>query len=223
MKPRRPRDAATLILVHSGKKGPEILMGRRPDTARFMPGMFVFPGGGVDSSDRIARPATPLDPVLERRRGIGRTSSMARALAMAAIRETVEETGLMLVRSGDVGTPVGDAYLRMKQAGVAPALGSLRYLGRAITPVSRPIRFHARFFVASAEGLQGQMKPNEELEEVDWVPLAQRNKVPLPIVTLFMLERFAEVEGNPERLRPDRPTPLYAWRSERERVIVDHV
>lgn len=220
MKPVRARDAATLILVRGGPAGPEVLLGRRPRTARFMPGLFVFPGGGLEPGDRRARPATPLDPALARRREIGATPARARALAMAAVRETAEETGLLLAGPGEVGAGAG-GYAAMRAAGLAPALDALRYLGRAITPAARPIRFHARFFVADARRAAGRIRPSGELEEIAWVPLADRARVRLPIVTLFMLDRLAAEGGTPDRLHADRPTPLYTWRAERERVTLD--
>ena len=63
-------------------------------------------------------------------------------------------TGLLLAAPGDPAVPHG-AWAAFKAKGVAPAHDRLRFLGRAITPASAPVRFHARFFVADGEALQG--------------------------------------------------------------------
>ena len=145
--PVRPRDAATLIVVRHGRRGLVCLMGRRREDARFLPGCFVFPGGAVEGADRAARPASRLDLAHLGAMGVGGDAAAATALATAAVRETWEETGVMIVASGDVGAAPGATFDEMRRRGVAPALGRLVYLGRAITPARHPIRFHARFFL----------------------------------------------------------------------------
>ncbi|MBL4720351.1 MAG: NUDIX hydrolase, partial [Alphaproteobacteria bacterium] len=57
---RRPRDAATLLIVRNSRKGPEVLLGERSADHVFFPNHYVFPGGGVDRADGFARAATPL-------------------------------------------------------------------------------------------------------------------------------------------------------------------
>ena len=143
----RPRDAATLIVVRRGRRGLACLMGRRREDARFLPGCFVFPGGAVESADRTARPASRLDLVHLGAMGVGGNAAAATALATAAVRETWEETGVMIAAPGDVGSAPGATFDEMRRRGVAPALDRLVYLGRAITPTRHPIRFHARFFL----------------------------------------------------------------------------
>ena len=145
--PARPRDAATLIVVRHGRRGLVCLMGRRREDARFLPGCFVFPGGAVEGADRAARPASRLDLAHLGAMGVGGDAAAATALATAAVRETWEETGVMIAASGDVGAAPGATFDEMRRRGVAPALGRLVYLGRAITPARHPIRFHARFFL----------------------------------------------------------------------------
>ena len=122
-------------------------MGRRREDARFLPGCFVFPGGAVESADRTARPASRLDLVHLGAMGVGGNAAAATALATAAVRETWEETGVMIAAPGDVGSAPGATFDEMRRRGVAPALDRLVYLGRAITPTRHPIRFHARFFL----------------------------------------------------------------------------
>ena len=88
----RPRDAATLIIVRSDGGQPRILMGQRAAGHKFMPNKFVFPGGKVDVGDHRLRPPHDLHPAVMARLTRGCSETRARALAMAAIRETYEET-----------------------------------------------------------------------------------------------------------------------------------
>src|SRR5712691_5911065 len=93
----RPKDAATLILVDRSGRVPKVLLGKRHARHKFMPGKFVFPGGRVDPADKRMPVARALDPnaqahLMKRLRRPN--AAKARALALAAIRETFEETGL---------------------------------------------------------------------------------------------------------------------------------
>src|SRR5262245_4066137 len=103
----RPKDAATLILVDRSGAVPKVLVGRRHDKVVFMPGKFVFPGGRVDSSDHRVPVAASIPAELEENLLKGSpkiTASRAKSLAVAAIREACEETGLCLGReAADVG------------------------------------------------------------------------------------------------------------------------
>ena len=96
-RPVRPRDAAALILLDGiGRKNPKILLGKRHPALKFMPDKYVFPGGRLEPGDRRMNIAGPLDARVEARLLKGRAGSdpsFARALALAAIRETFEETG----------------------------------------------------------------------------------------------------------------------------------
>src|SRR4051812_18653338 len=102
----RPKDAATLILIDRSGSKPKVLVGRRHDKVVFMPGKFVFPGGRVDKSDNRIPVAAPISQALQTNlmKGSPRTApSRARALAVAAIREAYEETGLCLGRKMEGG------------------------------------------------------------------------------------------------------------------------
>src|SRR5438309_1610707 len=63
----RPKDAATLILIDRSSRVPKVLLGKRHVRHRFMPGKYVFPGGGVDPADRRMMVARPLDREAEAR------------------------------------------------------------------------------------------------------------------------------------------------------------
>ncbi len=210
----RPKDAATLILIDRSDRVPKVLLGKRHERHKFMPGKFVFPGGGVDPSDKRMAVATPLEPHTEARllRRFHHGSPVrARALALAAIRETFEETGLLLgVRSEGSNVPDGPwaAFAREK---ILPDLRSLHFIGRAITPPGRPRRFDARFFTmdasAIAHRIDGVTGPDAELVELIWMPLGQARELDMPAVTSVMLEELeVRVAAG---LRHDLPVPFY--------------
>src|SRR5687768_6050562 len=92
----KPRDAGSIIIWRQGAEGAEVLMGRRSRKAVFVPDFFVFPGGRLDPADSAVRAATPLDAEAVTRMGVRGNVALAEALALAAVRETFEETGLLL-------------------------------------------------------------------------------------------------------------------------------
>jgi 8-oxo-dGTP pyrophosphatase MutT (NUDIX family) len=146
----RPKDAATLILVDRSGPAPKVLLGKRHARHRFMPGKYVFPGGGVDPTDKHMSAATPLHPHAEMRlmqRFHKGSPARARALALAAVRETFEETGLLLgTRAEAANAPEGpwSAFAQHKCCPIcaistSSAARSRRRDGRAgSTPASSP-------------------------------------------------------------------------------------
>ncbi len=177
----RPRDAATLILVRRDAAAPRILMGRRSGGHDFMPDKWVFPGGRIDRSDYVAPYSGELRPDVAanlaatarlRRQDGGR---LARALARTAIRETFEETGLVIGR--------------VNEGRLTADLSGLDYIARAITPPARHKRFDARFLLADAEHL-ASLEPTDsrELGEVAWFTLEDCRGLDLPTVTRAVLD-----------------------------------
>ncbi|MEA2935557.1 MAG: hypothetical protein QOD74_2203 [Variibacter sp.] len=211
----RPRDAATLIVLDQAGPEPTVLMGRRHAGQKFMPGKFVFPGGRVESYDGRMQVAGSLPSVDEERllKRIQRPSAAkARAFALAAIRETCEETGVVLGRRTEAEPQIpSEDWRHFAQARVVPDLGSVRFIARAITPPRRPRRFDARFFVADAttivHRLEGVVGPDSEFVEVAWVPLSQARSFDLPTITQIVLEELQRRIA--EGLDRDRPVPFY--------------
>ena len=214
--PVRPRDAATLVVVRPGDRDPLCLMGRRHAASEFMPGYYVFPGGAVEGADRAAKHASPLDATHLGAMGVGGDATDAAALAVAAVRETYEETGVMIAASGDVGDAPGRTFDEMRRRGVAPALGRLVYLGRAITPTYSPIRFHARFFLARLRPGHVGLGGDGELHDLTWVPLSDVASLPTIDITRFM----AEFAGAIIRRAPivPRGRPVFTTRGE-QRIV----
>jgi len=164
------RPAATVILWRQARTGAEILMGQRGAGAAFMPSKYVFPGGAVDDaeaqasltlSDRCATRLAQLCPA---------AAPGPAALAAAALRELREETGL--------------AY-------PADAAGELRFVFRAITPPGRTRRFDARFFLADAAHISGDLDDfsdaEDELSHLHWIGLAEARALDLPFITEVVL------------------------------------
>jgi 8-oxo-dGTP pyrophosphatase MutT (NUDIX family) len=211
----RPKDAATLILLDRSGPVPKVLLGKRHHGHKFMPGKFVFPGGGLEPADRRMAVARPLDTRAEASlmRRVQRPSpSHARALALAAIRETGEETGLLLGARGneDIAAATGH-WTMFARARVLPDLGAIHFIGRAITPPRRPRRFDARFFTmdasAIAHRIDGIVGPDAELVELVWMPLAQARALDMATVTGVMLQELdARIAAG---LAHDLPVPFY--------------
>ena len=84
-KPVRPRDAASLVICRQRKGVTEVLMGRRASRHRFMPNIFVFPGGRVDTADRQAKIAADLAKPVARKLQNKWSPQMARALASIGV------------------------------------------------------------------------------------------------------------------------------------------
>ena len=192
------------------------LMGRRHVDSEFMPGYFVFPGGAVDRADRRAGAASALDLDQLGAMGVGGNAAAAAALGVAAVRETYEETGIMIAAPGDVGGVRGATFDEMRRRGVAPALGRLVYLGRAITPTFSPIRYHARFFLTRLRPGPVDLGGDGELGDLAWVPLAEVASLPTIGVTRFMAEFAAEIIRRAPILPPGRP--VYSSRG-RRRIV----
>src|SRR5256885_173960 len=167
----RPRDAATMFTTDRAASSPQVLLGRRHHGHKFMPGKFVFPGGRVEPLDRRMASATQIAPQVEARlmQNVRRPSrDKGRGLVLAAIRETFEETGILLgTKTRDApGSPGGpwDAFVA---AGVVPDLAPVHFIARAITPPGPPKRFDTRFFAVDASEiavrLDGVVGPDTEL------------------------------------------------------------
>ena len=210
----RPKDAATLILVDRSQKTPKVLLGKRHHKHVFMPGKFVFPGGRTEPNDRLMPIAKPLHKDVENRlmREVVRPSAVkARALALAAIRETFEETGLLLGAKHEIARAAPEGpWAEFAKAGFYPDLSVLHFVARAITPPGRPRRFDARFFMADASEIAvelDQSNASGELLKPVWLTLAEARAADVLPITRCVLD---EVEGrlNGER-DPSGPVPFF--------------
>jgi len=201
-KPQRPRDSATLIVVRRDGRDPRILLGRRHAAHAFMPGKYVFPGGRLDPHDSRMVPVDDLAPeTIERltRRMRGRPSSArARGLALAAVRETFEETGFILGEAHDGGArSAGGGWDSFLGSGYAPCLSALHFFARAITPPGRTRRFDSRFFVVDAENFANLDRPiapgTDELLTPHWFSFDEASSLDLPQITADILGRLRAI------------------------------
>jgi len=211
----KPRDSATLILVDRSESVPKVLLGRRHERHKFLPGKFVFPGGRVETADRLMPTAAPLqapDAARLMRRVRRPSLAKAAAFALAAVRETYEETGLMLGRPGHhaMSAPAG-AWQAFAKAGVLPDLSAMHFIARAITPPRRPRRFDSRFFAADisavAHRAEGFFGPEAELVELVWLPITEARRLDVPVITAVALEELQDRIAT--GMSHDHPVPFY--------------
>jgi 8-oxo-dGTP pyrophosphatase MutT (NUDIX family) len=217
----RPRDAATLIILRRDGAKTRVLMGKRHSDHAFMPGKYVFPGGRVDAADCRLRPAADLDPAVANKlmvRMRGRASAArARGLAMAAVRETFEEVGLIVGTASRNRPRTRSAPWRaFLDTGYAPDLSGLRYFARAITPPGRTRRFDTRFFVLDADHVVNSAAPakvTEELLDPCWVLLEETSELELPNITKDILARLKTALDDRDGLHPGAPLPFQYLRA----------
>ena len=206
---RRPKLAASLILTRKRANGTtELLLGRRSGGHVFMPQKYVFPGGRVDRGDGYAplagEPRAPVRDVLTK----VLSEHRARAAAAAALRETAEETGLLVARPGDIANSK-PAWSPFAAAGVQPDAEPLDIVARAITPPGRPRRFDAWFFRAEAQAVHGStdLTGSGELEDLRWVSIDEAHSLDIPIITRFVLSELEpRLKGETRPVRCARVT-----------------
>jgi 8-oxo-dGTP pyrophosphatase MutT (NUDIX family) len=213
---RRPVDAATLILLDRTATIPKVLVGKRHDKVVFMPGKFVFPGGRVDKTDNRVPVAAPISKALEENLLKGSpkiAASRTKSLAIAAIREACEETGLCLGSKSNGAAPALDGpWKPFTEAGLLPDPSGLFLIARAITPPGRVRRFDTRFFTADASTIahrvEGVIHADAELVELVWVEISSQ-----PLADLHPMTR--NVLGELEKrlatgpLSHDAPVPFF--------------
>ncbi len=225
----KPIHAATALIVRRTPSGPTVLMGHRSAAHKFMPNTFVFPGGRVDPEDHLAPAADALAPETVQRLTRRRRASvrLARALALAAIRETFEETGLI------IGQPHADAldldavtpdWRPFVETGFAPTPGALDYIFRAVTPPDNFRRFDARFFLVDADATHGVIGGTGELVDLQWIPIRDAMQLPrTPSPTRGALATALELVTTGARLpqAADAPIPALITRYRREAIEYD--
>ncbi len=214
-----PRDSATLIVVRHDDHMPRVLLGRRHGGHAFMPNMFVFPGGRLDPADTRTKVAGDLHPLvreklLQRMRGRS-SAARARGLAIAAIRETYEETGLFLGHVPDSARLANEDWETII-ATTSLDLSMLRLFARAITPPGRTRRFDSRFFVASSRHFGNLDNPRHpgsgELLTPHWFSFAEALELELPMITRDILKRLQPLMEAHSELPADQPVSFQYFR-----------
>lgn len=205
----RPKNAATVMIIRRDGPKPRVLMGKRHGGHSFMPDRWVFPGGRIDRADYRAPFATDLRPDVAATFDTHLKPGRGRALALAAVRETWEEAGLLLARPG-AGRPGAGPWRTFIEQGALADLDALDVVARAITPPMVGKRFDTWFLLADAERLISLDRQPDcgELEEIAWVDFDEAIGLPLPSVTRMMIkEAVARAED------PSRPKPFFRFRA----------
>jgi 8-oxo-dGTP pyrophosphatase MutT (NUDIX family) len=214
----RPKDSASLIILDRSGSEPKVLLGRRHEGHAFMPGKFVFPGGRVEAADARMPSASELNSEALAKLRKGANVRKARALALAAIRETFEETGLMLGLKGASAPIAPDGlWSDFAQAGIYPDLGPLHFVARAITPPGLSRRFDTRFFAVDAQAIahrvDGIVGPQAELVELLWIPIGETATLGLHAITATILDELQARSA--AGMGHDLPVPLYRMKNRR--------
>ncbi|MET0271951.1 MAG: NUDIX hydrolase [Phenylobacterium sp.] len=199
----RPKNAATVMIIRRDGPKPAVLMGKRHGRHSFMPDRWVFPGGRIDRADYRAPFATDLKPEVAALFDTHLSPRKGRALALAAVRETWEETGLLLAKAVPE-RPGAGPWREFLAQGASPDLEALDILGRAITPPVVGKRFDTWFLMADAERLTSLERQPDcgELEEIAWVEFGEAAALPLPSITRIMMREAAERMKDPHRGKP---------------------
>lgn len=218
--PKRPRDAATLILLDRQGGDFRVLLGRRSRKHAFMPGRFVFPGGRTDPADSRVPVSRGLHPEEEAKmigKGSRATSARARAIALSAIRETYEEAGLLIGRKAEFSARQ-EGWQAFCEHGVEPGLDTLRFVARAITPPGRVRRFDTRFLAAWRDDVAVTLPeggPTQELEELCWLPIDEAREAEVPTITRTILGDLKDRLARDPDLTPGGEVPFYYLRHNR--------
>jgi 8-oxo-dGTP pyrophosphatase MutT (NUDIX family) len=186
--PAEPRHAATVVLLRDGDAGIEAYLLRRQQTMAFAAGMYVFPGGSVDPRDASLSDAAWVGPAPEQWTSLlTADDDLAKALVCAAVRETFEESGVLLAGSaaGDiVADTTGDDWEAdrlalldrslsfaglLERRGLVLRADLLRGWAHWITPEVEPRRYDTRFFVAALPAGQRTRDVGGEADRVTWV------------------------------------------------------
>lgn len=206
----KPKDAATLIILRRDKDALRVLMGQRPAQMAFQPNKFVFPGGRLDPCDLRITAGGALHPEVAAQVEQGITPARARGLALAAIRETFEETGVLIgEKASAVPRTRAPAWRRYFAHGIVPRLERFALVARAITPPGRPRRFDARFFMVDASAIFQEVDATHENELLKpaWLTLAEARALDLMSITRRVLEEAEAraVDGGA------RPVPFFRF------------
>ena len=233
------RPAATVLLLRNGPQGLEVLMTRRAMTASFAPGAYVFPGGGIDPADAQAH-------ALAARRATQSDTQLTQAIA--AIRESFEELGILLARHAD-GRMADDSDIaalnrhasavdfaqQCQQRGLTLAADQVYLLAHWVTDRDLPRRFDVPFLVAHMPDSQTPVADDKEQFEPVWVRPADALSrhaagdffIIFPTIrTLERLQNFADAQSVLAACANEQPwftsCPRAGWIAGKESRHMEH-
>ena len=220
-----PRDAASVVLLRDGSNGLEVFLLKRHSASRVLGGAYVFPGGKLDPEDSAIHPhhfnLSPLE--LHARLGESDISpAKAAGLFVAALRETFEEAGVLLLE-GAQRPPTGHTagfHDLLRAQGLRLNVAALHPWTRWITPRKPSVsskRFDARFFVAAMPAHQTALHDDVEATDSAWLGPRQALQqywdgemelAPPQIMSLAHLARHTHVASLLAQLRGRAPATI---------------
>ncbi len=223
-KPSLPRDASSVIIIKKKNSKLYLLMGRRPKKSKFMPGIYVFPGGAIDKADYQINKFFNLSTTLKKDLLKSRSNKHTIAIMLAAIRETAEECGLFLAEKKIVKYEkliFDNTWNVFLKKSFVPSIQKLNYFARAITPSFLKTRFHARFFIANFNDFVGKIKTNGELENIDWVEIKKAKLLPIADVTEFLINRLIKLGDDKTIFKKKKLHPMFTRRNNKRWIKWD--
>ncbi|MBO8195770.1 NUDIX hydrolase [Streptomyces oryzae] len=181
-----PRRAATVMLLRDTPDGPAVHMLRRRASMAFAGGAYAYPGGSVDRRDARAVAAAGPGAAWWAER-LGTDEATARSIVCAAVRETFEESGVLLAGPDPdtvVADTTGEGWEADRAALVARELSFADFLDRRglvlradllgawarwITPEFEARRYDTYFFVAALPEGQRTRNASTEADRTVWV------------------------------------------------------
>jgi 8-oxo-dGTP pyrophosphatase MutT (NUDIX family) len=190
------KDAATIILIRKDGVKRSFLIGKRGSKAAFMPSKHVFPGGAWEATDNEIDSAKTMAKKQIRLLSLEADPAISSSLAMTAVRELWEETGLRLSTKCAVKKHPKN-WKRFFLEDQGPDLSGLKFFFRAVTPPGRPRRFDARFFFCEAhyiyDDLDNFSKASGELSELRWVDINYTDTLELPKITKIVISYLKDL------------------------------
>jgi 8-oxo-dGTP pyrophosphatase MutT (NUDIX family) len=244
--PATPKDAATVMLLRDQPEGLEVFLQHRVSGMPFAGGMTVFPGGGLDKRDADASLSWVGSPPSRWAEWFGCGESLARALVCAAVRETFEESGVLLAGTDSAVLADTARYAPARQALVSRELSLASFLADAeltlradllrpwsnwLTPASEPRRYDTRFFVATLPEGQHADGATTEADSSGWqrpeeaIADAQEGRRVLLPPTWFTLTELCEFGSAAEALAAERSiekiSPTLLREGDKVRVVLE--
>ena len=190
------KDAATIVLIRNYGSKAFVLMGKRSETATFMPSKYVFPGGVWEKQDNFVPLSQDMSEKQKQLLMIKTGGTWNANLGVTVIRELWEETGLRLSSTGKFEN-VPTSWEEFFFDNQGPDLSKLNFFFRAITPPGRPRRFDTRFFFCNARNIFGDLekfhKASGELNDLQWIEIAKAGTLDLPKITIIAINRLLAV------------------------------
>ncbi|MGG1675275.1 NUDIX hydrolase [Neobacillus sp. NRS-1170] len=210
-----PRPASTVVLMNQQSM---VYLTKRPETMKFMAGVYVFPGGAVDKGDEVQDFQNEI---------VGsRNDSFELAYYVAAARELFEEVGILLCSAEDGSAILMDLekewkyrrqlvkgeitfFQMLKNEKLQFNLQSLQYFGHIITPNVSRIRFDTRFFIAQLPEGQHPKPDQNEISDAKWISPADalsdyhNGKISLPPPTIHSLKTIVAHQNDAPLIMPE--------------------